>query len=41
MPPFLNGSRSSVRLRVPSGKIRNELPDRIELAPFSIDLSEA
>ena len=27
-PPFLNGSRSPVRLRVPSGKIRNELPAR-------------
>ena len=25
-PPFLNGSRASVRLRVPSGKIRNEFP---------------
>ena len=25
-PPFLNGSSSPVRLRVPSGKIRNELP---------------
>ena len=32
-PPFLNGSRSSVRLRVPSGKIRNELPARIDRAP--------
>ena len=29
-PPFLNGRSSSVRLRVPSGKIRNELPDRID-----------
>ena len=27
-PPFLNGSISSVLLRVPSGKIRNELPAR-------------
>ena len=25
-PPFLNGSSAPVRLRVPSGKIRNELP---------------
>ena len=25
-PPFLNGSSSPVRLRVPSGKMRNELP---------------
>ena len=25
-PPFLNGSSRPVRLRVPSGKIRNELP---------------
>ena len=25
-PPFLNGSRAPVRLRVPSGKMRNELP---------------
>ena len=36
-PPFLNGSSSAVRLRVPSGKIRNELPDRIDAAPASID----
>ena len=27
-PPFLNGNRAPVRLRVPSGKIRNELPAR-------------
>ncbi len=27
-PPFLNGSSSPVRLRVPSGKMRNELPAR-------------
>ena len=36
-PPFLNGSSSSVLLRVPSGKIRNELPRRIDAAPASID----
>ena len=36
-PPFLNGSSSSVLLRVPSGKIRNELPARIDSAPASID----
>ena len=36
-PPFLNGSSSAVRLRVPSGKIRNELPARIDAAPASID----
>ena len=36
-PPFLNGSSSAVRLRVPSGKIRNELPERIDAAPASID----
>ena len=30
-PPFLNGSSSPVRLRVPSGKIRNELPSRKRL----------
>ena len=29
-PPFLNGSRLPVWLRVPSGKIRNELPARID-----------
>ena len=29
-PPFLNGSSSAVLLRVPSGKIRNELPARID-----------
>ena len=27
-PPFLKGSRLPVRLRVPSGKIRNEFPSR-------------
>jgi len=27
-PPFLNGSSSPVRLRVPSGKTTNELPSR-------------
>ena len=27
-PPFLNGNSAPVRLRVPSGKIRNELPSR-------------
>ena len=32
-PPFLNGSSSPVRLRVPSGKIRNELPARSDSAP--------
>jgi len=26
-PPFLNGSSSPVRLRVPSGKMRNDAPD--------------
>ena len=31
-PPFLKGRSSSVRLRVPSGKIRNELPARIDAA---------
>ena len=36
-PPFLNGSISSVSLRVPSGKIRNELPARSDRAPASID----
>ena len=36
-PPFLNGSSSSVRLRVPSGKIRKELPARIDCAPASIE----
>ena len=34
-PPFLNGSISPVLLRVPSGKIRNELPSRIDRAPAS------
>ena len=27
-PPFLKGSSAPVRLRVPSGKIRNEFPSR-------------
>ena len=36
-PPFLNGSRFPVRLRVPSGKIRNELPSRSESEPLAID----
>ena len=36
-PPFLNGSNSPPRLRVPSGKIRKELPARSESAPHSID----
>ena len=36
-PPLLNGSRWSVWLRVPSGKMRNEWPARIERAPFSIE----
>ena len=31
-PPFLNGNRAPVRLRVPSGKIRNELPSRSAVA---------
>ena len=35
-PPFLNGSSSPVRLRVPSGKIRNELPSRSASAARSI-----
>ena len=35
-PPFLNGSSAPVRLRVPSGKIRNELPSRSASAAFSI-----
>ena len=33
-PPFLNGRRSPVRLRVPSGKIRNELPALSDSAPL-------
>ena len=40
-PPFLNGSSSPVLLRVPSGKIKNELPARSDSAPLSIDLSAA
>ena len=40
-PPFLNGKSSEVRLRVPSGKIRNELPARIESAARSIDTIDA
>jgi len=36
-PPFLNGSKSPVLLRVPSGKIRKEFPLRIDRAPASID----
>ena len=35
-PPFLKGKSSSVRLRVPSGKIRNELPLRIDAAARSM-----
>ena len=35
-PPFLNGNSSPVRLRVPSGKIRNELPSRSASAARSI-----
>ena len=31
-PPFLNGRSSALRLRVPSGKIRKELPARIDSA---------
>src|SRR5687768_8783092 len=38
-PPFLNGSRSPVRLRVPSGKMRNELPARSDSAPREIEAS--
>ena len=38
-PPFLNGSSSPVRLRVPSGKMRNELPARIDRAPSPIEAS--
>ena len=30
-PPFLKGKSSPVRLRVPSGKIRNEFPSRERL----------
>ncbi len=40
-PPFLNGKSSAVRLRVPSGKIRNELPARIDAAARSIDAIDA
>src|SRR6185503_19231858 len=36
-PPFLNGRRSPVRLRVPSGKIRKELPALSDSAPMAID----
>ena len=50
-PPFLNGKSSEVRLRVPSGKIRNELPDANRLggaidrrhrrfAPIALDRHE-
>ena len=35
-PPFLNGSSSPLRLRVPSGKTRNELPARSAAAAASI-----
>ena len=40
-PPFLNGSRCPLRLRVPSGKIRNELPARIDSAPRRIEVAFA
>ena len=36
-PPFLNGRSWPVRLRVPSGKIRKELPARSDTAPRDID----
>ena len=36
-PPFLNGSSSSVRERVPSGKIRNVLPDWMERTASAIE----
>ena len=36
-PPFLNGSRSPVRARVPSGAIRNESPARSRSAAASTD----
>src|SRR5688572_28290411 len=39
-PPFLNGRRSPVRLRVPSGKIRNEFPALSDSAPMAIDRIE-
>ena len=39
-PPFLKGSRASVRLRVPSGKIRNELPARSDSAPRAIEAND-
>ena len=35
-PPFLNGSSCPVRLRVPSGKIRKELPSRKAAAARSM-----
>jgi hypothetical protein len=40
-PPFLNGKSSDVRLRVPSGKIRKELPALIESAARSIEAIDA
>ena len=39
-PPFLNGRSSPVRLRVPSGKIRNELPARTDADACSIAASD-
>ncbi len=39
-PPFLNGSSAPVRLRVPSGKIRNEFPSRRRLCS-AIDRRQA
>ena len=38
-PPFLKGKSSSVRLRVPSGKIRKEFPRRIDSAASSMAAS--
>jgi hypothetical protein len=40
-PPFLNGNSSAVRLRVPSGKIRKELPERMDSAARSIEAIDA
>ena len=39
-PPFLNGSSSPVRLRVPSGKIRNELPWPSDATAASTDAND-
>ena len=39
-PPFLKGSSAPVRLRVPSGKIRKELPARSDSAPRAIEAND-